>query len=117
MTLPLTPEMVESAYEFLKTTPPFNRWKLVPADEVAFHVTSARDYMGRYDFDGKSHSISISMRMVGHTDTLFRTLAHEVVHMRQVLRGIRPAVLPHNGEFKKMTARIAKYHGFDPKEL
>jgi hypothetical protein len=116
MTLPLSPEMVEAAYEFLRATPPFNRWKLPPADEVIFHVTASHGYAGMYSNDGK-HEIFISVHYVGFTDTLLRVLAHEIAHMRQFLGGVKSATLPHNKAFRDLTARVSKYHGFDPKEL
>jgi hypothetical protein len=116
MTLPLTPEMVESAYDFLRGTPPFKRWKLPVPDDVVFHVTGARSHMAAYAPDGKKgHQIYVSAKMVGHTDTLLKAVAHEMAHMRQQVMGDRS--LAHNANFFRLTARIAKYHGFDPKEL
>lgn len=115
MTLPLSPEMVEAAYEFLLKTPPFRRWRLPPSDDVVFHVTAHRSQMGAYETSGKDHSMFISARMVGHTDTLIRVVAHEMAHMRQQAMGDRS--LAHNANFFRLTARISKYHGFDPKEL
>lgn len=38
--LHLTLEMLEGAYEYLRTTPPFRRWKLPPGADIEFHVTT-----------------------------------------------------------------------------
>ena len=115
MSLPLTPEIVEAAYEFLRKTPPFRRWKLPQPDDVVFHVKAQRSHMADYLFDDKRHHISVSAKMVGHTDTLLKCVAHEMAHMRQQVMGDRS--LAHNANFFRLTARISKYHGFDPKEL
>ena len=36
--LTLTPDMLESAYEYLRVSPPFCRWGLPHADHVMFRV-------------------------------------------------------------------------------
>src|SRR5258708_16268586 len=41
--LTLTPEMLESAYEYLRVSPPFCHWDLPHADHVSFRVLRAKD--------------------------------------------------------------------------
>jgi len=115
VSLPLSPEMVEAAYDYLRITPPFRRWKLPAGEEVVFHITGVRSHMASYWYEDKRHNITVSAKMVGHTETLFRAVAHEMAHMRQHVMGDKS--LAHNANFFRLTARIAKYHGFDPKEL
>lgn len=114
MTLPLTPEMLRGAYEYLRACPPFRRWKLPPAEEVAFYVGGSRTNSGEYGYEKGAHWIRVSDRHAGHTATLLFILAHEMVHLKQGLR--RPGTkLTHDAEFRRLSARVCKLHGFDPK--
>jgi len=117
MTLPLTPAILEAAYEFLRATPPFVRWRLPHADEVELRVCRTRQWMGLFDSGSDDRSrISVSSARIGHTDTLLRSVAHEMIHLYQFERGTATAS-EHNAEFFRLAAQIARHHGFDPKEL
>lgn len=116
MTMPLRRDILKSAYAFLRETPPFRRWNLPAPGTVVFHVSKVRSHMAAYATEGvRDHHIYVSAKMVGHTDTLLKAVAHEMAHMRQQVMGDRS--LDHNANFFRLTALIAKYHGFDPKEL
>lgn len=112
----LTPTMLEAAYEYLKTTPPFRRWKLPSADHVEFRVTRDQNVLGYYqphDKDGR-HIVGISAAKIDRTETLMETMAHEMVHLRQHLT--RSASNGgHNVEFQRIGAQVCKQHGFNPK--
>lgn len=112
MSLKLTPDMLAAGYDFLRTTEPFKGWKLPESDDVGFHVV--RDPKMHADFgivDGVP-TIRVSENGAGHTATLLSALAHEVIHLRQHLRGDRET---HGARFKRMAARICQAHGFDLK--
>lgn len=109
----LSPEHCRAAYEFLRSTAPFNRWKLPPGDLVAFKVSKkATDYYG-WHIPGERHTIQIAAAVHGHTMTLLKTIAHEMVHVAQ-----KTMKWPygHNQSFDKAWARVARLHGFDPKD-
>ena len=110
MTLPLTPDMLERAYEFLKVTPPFIRWKLPDADDVKFGITRENQTMGKWVFENGQHCILISNRFIGHTHTLFAVVAHEMVHVHRNANG-------HDRIFKRHALQVCKYHGFDPRSF
>ena len=116
MTLRLTPEILEGAYEFLRATPPFNRWKLPPADEVQFRVMHSREWMGQYTYAAGEHVIDISSRLVGHTGTLIETMAHEMTHLALQESG-QADKSEHGERFERCAARVARLHGFDPKRF
>ena len=116
MTLRLTPAMLEAAYEYLRSTPPFRGWRLPHADDVEFRITDAIDYMGLWEKNGVQHRISVSDRRVGHTKTLMVVMAHEMVHIRQDRDGTDKGP-DHNDAFRKHARRICRVHGFDPKEF
>lgn len=116
MSLRLTPEMLAAAYEFLRTSAPFRGWRLPTADEVEFQVVAARDRHGHYcRGDSAEHRIAISAATVGHTETLMRTVAHEMIHLYQRERRTETANAEHNSEFLRLARFVCLHHGFDPR--
>lgn len=117
MTLPLTPETLEAAYEYLRTTPPFNSWSLPEGEEVKFKVGRRRDRFAHYQWDGKRHTITVSSASVGQTATLLEKMAHELAHLhledsKMETRGTENT---HSIWFRKFAEEICKVHGFDVK--
>lgn len=112
MTLALTPQVLVAAYDFLRVTPPFRGWKLPHSDVVEFHVLRNPGVMGEYSTEAGKHRIGISSATVGATDTLIRTMAHEMTHLYQQLQGRDPA---HGADFRRYAQRVSRHHGFDPK--
>ena len=118
MTLPLTPDMLEAAYNYLKVTPPFNRWKLPDADDISFKLSKAPKEFANYQWSGNNHTITVSILSVGHTLTLLQYMAHEVIHMYLEEKGLESksgGSDAHNLHFKKFALQVCGYHGFDPK--
>jgi hypothetical protein len=116
--LTLTPEMLESAYEYLRVSPPFCRWKLPHADQVMFRVMGTRDRFGHFrgrhrkgrGEDGFSE-IAISAGLVRSTDILIATMAHEMIHLYQDETGTARG--HHNPAFLHLARRVCAVHGFD----
>lgn len=119
MTLPLSPEMLEAAYEYLRTTPPFSRWNMPEGEDVKFTVASFRRLeFGRYQWDGKQHTINMSAKAIGYSGTLLEKMAHEMIHLHLEETGMesrRGDTDTHNAAFRKFAAQVCKTHGFDPK--
>lgn len=114
MTLPLSPALLEAAYSFLLSTPPFKGWKLPPPEAIKFRVMHHLDCRAQHFLDSDGHVIDISARKVGHTSTLLICLSHEIIHVRQKERGLPWS---HGEGFRHMARQVAKFHGYDPKEL
>ena len=114
--LQITPHQLGAVYDCLRAFPPFRRWKLPPAEEVHFSVTRARDRFGSYCPRGAGHHITASSEKIGHYDTLARLVAHEMIHMKLQIEG-HPGWHLHGSVFRRLAASVARYHGFDPKEL
>lgn len=116
--LPLTPETMAASYDYLATTPPFREWSLPDSDEVKFKVgRSVRDY-GSYRWDGKQHTVTMSANMTGHTMTLLRYMAHEMIHLHLEETGMESRTGgqdTHNVWFRKFAKEVCRVHGFDPK--
>ena len=119
MTLPLTPETLAAAYDYLATTPPFNKWSLPDSDEIKFVVGRFRDTFATYQWDGKhsQHIITMSAVAIGQTTTLMQTLAHEMIHLHleESKMESRGSTNTHNLWFRKFAAQVCKYHGWDLK--
>lgn len=117
MALTLTPDMLDAAYSFLRVSPPFDRWGLPLPFMLKFEVIRSTDYMGWFVPPSESSNavkIQISGRCVGHTDTLLRVMAHEMIHAHQWFTGKDTRSL-HNADFRKKAARVCAAHGWDPK--
>lgn len=115
MSLPLTPERLAAAYEFLRAFPPFNKWGLPPAAEVRFEVIRTREFHGQHRKRRfQPHHIQISKGLVGYANSLLSVMAHEMIHLHQVHSGIPET---HGAEFQRLAKLISRRFGFDPKAL
>ena len=117
MSLPLTPEILEAAYEFLRATPPFKGWKLPIGEEVEFAVIALRDREGDHTtyIGTTDHVIRVSSKRIGHTHSLIVVMAHEMIHARQAITKKFTSGVEHNADFRRLAATVCKLHGFDPK--
>lgn len=106
----LTPEMMEASYEYLRLTPPFKAWRLPEGDELDFHVLKTDRIHGDCGMVNGRIYIRVSMALVGRTDTLAPTMAHEMIHVEQFRRR-DPGT--HNEFFRRAAKRCCGWHGFD----
>ena len=112
MTLRLTPDMLAAAYDFLRTTEPFRRWRLPESDELGFYVVRDAGLSADFGMREGVPLIRVSEANNGHAVTLLASLAHEMIHLRQYLTGDREQ---HGPRFRRTAARVCAVHGFDPK--
>lgn len=116
MTLPLSPNMVRKAYEFLCETPPIKQWNLPSSDDIRFAIANDPNTIAWHTAKGRGkkrrHVFAISAKCVGHTTTLLMAVAHEMVHLHHDLVGIPVA---HGEAFKKHARQICKANGWDAK--
>lgn len=118
--LPLTPEVLAAAYDYLAACEPFCRWNLPDSDDITFRVVKSRKMFAQYVWepDTERHTIEVSSGTVGHTATLMTTMGHELIHLHLRLTGMEsrssnPNV--HNMPFRKLAAQACKTHGWDLK--
>jgi len=110
----LTKNVIRAAYSFLHTTEPFNEWSELPsADDVIFRVTRSHNEAGHCDVaeDGDI-IIALSSRLHGYSQSILTTVAHEMIHAVQFIRG-EPTT--HGAGFLKLARQVCKHHGFDLK--
>ncbi|MBV8977318.1 MAG: SprT-like domain-containing protein [Alphaproteobacteria bacterium] len=120
MGLPLSPGIIAGAYEFLRMTPPFRGWKLPQAAEVEFVVSRHRNHVAYHRGRRRkvrSHEIGVSEVCVGHTNTLLRAMAHEMIHQYQQRARTETPHTEHNAEFLRLARLVCRYHGWDEKEF
>jgi len=109
--LPLTPERLAACYEALRSFPPFCHWHLPPAAEATFRVIRSKSKYG--DYSGPPHMIRISSSNIGQVSSLLPVLAHEMIHLRERVKG-RRRWDAHGAEFVKLARSVCKLHGWDP---
>lgn len=108
----ITPNHVAAVYEMLRQFRPFDRWKLPEADEVGFHVKAIRDH-GVYLYDN-GHNITVSSLLVDSPSSLLDVTGHEMIHLRQQLRGLP---LNHNAEFRRLANQVCREFLLDRKRF
>ena len=109
----LTPDMAETAYEFLRTCKPFVGLQLPHADEVEFRITRHKAEAGACWHEGERVGIDLSLNFNGHIYSEFlATMAHEMIHLWQIRSGCAPN---HNGEFRRKARVVCKYFVFEEK--
>jgi len=115
MTLRLTPELLEAAYDLLCHTAPFDRWNLPAGEDVDFKVIRTDDKRGDYFWCAKrkQHVIRISSKCIGTLANLVETMAHEMIHLHEKASGFATSA-EHSAAFRKLAAQVCKAHRFDP---
>jgi len=109
----LTEAVLASAYDLLRATAPFHRWKMPPASDIKFKVLKTKNY----DADCNGEVIRVSTGRHSSLAALLPTMAHEMVHLHQMSRGTFKPKSPHDSEFKRLLALVCKHHGFDAKAV
>ena len=110
----VTGHNIRVVYETLIQLPPMARWKLPPSIDVEFRARAIKGAYGTYEAD--PHVITISTLKVGHFDTLFKTVAHEMVHLKRYIDN-DPEWTQHDARFTELGNQICAVMGFDPKEF
>ena len=114
MKLILTPAMLAAAYCYLAETEPLRRWNLPDAEDILFKVGRTKKEYGCCEQVGKKFIITVSTKMHGATDTLMRTMAHEMIHVYQMHHRMRQTS-DHDASWQNLAKKVCVHHGFDPK--
>jgi predicted SprT family Zn-dependent metalloprotease len=114
MTVKLTPELLEWAYELVTHTDPFLKWNLPDGHHVDFRVTKSNKTIGDYLMEGDKHVIRVSSKCVATLQKLIEVMAHETLHLHISHNRFAPREGHHGKTFRLLANRICKIHGFDP---
>jgi len=110
-----TPVNVASAYEMLRDLHPFKRWKLPHADLVEFRTDMRKEVFAEHNYRSRERKpplIRLSLVNIDHLDTFLRSIAHEMVHLAQVVNGEREG---HGDTFTRRAKTVCKHFGWDYK--
>jgi len=109
-----TANNLEAMYLMLCQMKPFSYWELPNTAEINFVITNEEDAYGSYVFDDDIHIITISKAKCSHFETILKTLAHEMIHMKRFKTKHWDK---HDAVFRRYAKSIADEFGFDPLEL
>jgi predicted metallopeptidase len=115
MTVPLHPEMLAHAYDYLRSIVPFSGWNLPDSEDVVFRVIKNRRVYGQARLDGPKYVIEISEARVGRHEVLLSTMAHELVHINAHQSCFLNNRSHHDAAFNKLADQVCKIHDFDRK--
>jgi hypothetical protein len=109
----VTPAHIKAAYTLLRALPPFKRWRLPPPEALRF--TLLTDVHAHAEFAaGRRHCISINADTHITLLQLTESVAHEMIHLRQELRGwLSVRGDGHNAHFRRMRKQVCHALGFD----
>lgn len=113
MSLQLTPARISATYTYLRHFRPFGQ--LPPAEEVIFRVIRTSTKFADY-WPKPRHTIRVSVTCNGHLHTLTESVAHEMIHLLLKQQGSQNWAT-HGAEFQRISARVCKTFGFDPKRF
>lgn len=114
MALHLTPDMLEATYDLLRVTTPFNGWHLPEHDDLSFRVSASPTWIGDCMLDDEGgFRLSISVKGVSQLHTLVFYMAHEMVHLYQMMNKRDTQGVAHNADWRKLALRVCSIHGFD----
>jgi hypothetical protein len=109
-----TPKTLEAMYLMLCQLKPISSWDMPNTGLIDFVVTDEEDAYGTYCYDNDIHVITISKAKCSHFETILKTLAHEMIHMKR-FRSIHWD--KHDAIFRRYAKQVADEFGFDPLEL
>lgn len=115
MTVPLTPETLAAAWDYICTTPPFCDWNLPAAEEITFRVLRTKKVYGQLSYRRKKYLVEVSEAKCGRHETILSTLAHEAAHMHTHSACFMNRRNYHDRAFWLLADEICSIHEFDRK--
>lgn len=114
MAIPLKPEHLAAAYNFLRALPPFSGWKLPVADEVEFVNEPDPANLAHYTYYLETGEPIIGWRYKCEwpMTPLLMIMAHEMIHLYQQKTG-KDTKQEHNKDFKTRARAICKIYNWD----
>lgn len=109
MPVPLNPEMLACAYDYLACLPPFHKWNLPPSEDVKFKVIKNKDRFAHYQLVRGVHHIAISRSNVDRHIALLCALSHEMVHLYMRANGFGEGN-PHGKSFQLLADKVCRAH-------
>lgn len=110
----VTPARLRAIYTMLLHMPPYARWGLAHPEAVKFIVLTDPGDTGSYNIVNDRHVVGVNAEVCSDLLHVERTVAHEMIHMRQELLGRRPTTRDdqHNREFWRMARLVCRTLGY-----
>jgi hypothetical protein len=111
----LDKEIMAGAYDLLRTTLPFKRWKLPSSDAVSFRTTNSTATRGEFylTVETKRPVINISQRLHSNLALLIETMAHEMIHLHEDTRHRARNDVQHSWVFRRYAKQVCRRHHFN----
>lgn len=104
---------MEGVYDAFRISAPFKKAQLPPGEEVQFNVIASPKLAGLCSYPKGVGLIELSHRSVGTWQNMGWVMAHEMIHLSQMIRKTETSKTKHNAEFRRIAARVCKHFGFD----
>lgn len=112
--IPITPDIVKATYLYLLNFPPFNRWKMLAAEDLTFLVVA---YTGEYaQFHPERKEIRVSSANVAKQHTLLKKMAHEMIHVHEFAAN-KYSVKHDTQFFIRCRGMVCRHFDFDPADF
>ena len=109
--IPITEQTIRATYEYLLIFPPFNRWKMIAAEDLTFLVVAFTSEYAQYNPQKKE--FRVSHVNVGKQLTLLKKVAHEMIHVHEDALGIYTKT--HDTPFfLRCRDQVCRHFDFDP---
>ena len=107
----LNVEILQTAYDFIASCPPYSSWNLPASEDVAFKINGGGD-LAWYSRPNGKHTIGVSSS-VTTVGTLMWLMAHEMIHLHEneTEMGTRAA---HSTAFRIIAKKVCADLGFLP---
>lgn len=115
MTIPLTPDTLASAWDYICTIPPLSGWNLPDSEEITFRVVKTKKIYAQLSYIRKKYLIEVSEAKCGRHETILSTLAHEACHMHQHSACFMNKRNFHDKAFWLLADEVCRFHEFDRK--
>ena len=117
MTVPITPEILAAAWDYICTTPPLCDWNLPASDDITFRVIKTRKVFGQISMRRKRYVIEVSESRCGRHDVILSTLCHEAAHLHTHSACFMNPRNVHDAAFWALADQICDVHEFDRKNF
>lgn len=117
MLFKVTPLMLRASWDYHAASGPMLNWNLPPGEAVDLRVGRAKNAtyaITWHDRNKDRQWITFNSHLHGTSDTLHRSMAHEMIHWYIDHNNIKDTS-DHGRAFQKYALAICKFHGYDPR--
>jgi hypothetical protein len=115
MQLKITVSMLRASWDYHAASGPMVKWNLPPGEDVDLRLGRAKSSTYALTWHDKDRLwITFNTHLHGTSDTLHRSMAHEMIHWYMSHNHIKDTS-DHGPVFQSYALAICKFHGYDPR--